>query len=164
MNQHVALAQLARDAEALDTLCGDDERLFADMVEGSTDAVQIVTRVHEQIARDEEMLVGIAARLEALRERQGRIKARVQGGKVFIGKALRAALLTKLELPEVTYSVRSGRPGLTVVDPDAVPEELCRFKREPDKSKINEAFTDAPELPNWLVREIPRDVVTARTK
>jgi hypothetical protein len=53
---------------------------------------------------------------------------------------------------------------LKVVDPDAVPEELCRVKSEPDKTKINEAFDGEEALPNWLVRELPRDVVTARTK
>ena len=34
--------------------------------------------------------------------------------------------------------------------------------QEPNKTAINEAFADAKELPNWLVRTVPHDVVTAR--
>ncbi len=164
MNAHFPLAQLARDAEMLDSLCGDDERLYADMIEGETDIVRLVTRVHEQIARDVEMLTGIAARKASIKEREERIKARADAGKAFIGKALRATRLAKIELPEVTYSVRDGKASLSVVDPLAVPLDLCRTKAEPDKSAINAAFADVADLPNWLVREPARDVVTARTK
>lgn len=164
MNAHFPLAQLARDAEILDTLCGDDERLYADMIEGETDLFRLIARVHEQMARDGEMLIGIGERETALKERKARIKARVDGGKVFIGKCLRATNLTKVELPEVTYSVRDGKPSLVVVDADAVPEGFRRVKSEPDKTAINSAFADATDLPNWLVREPARDVVTGRTR
>lgn len=158
------MAEIARIAEQLDDLCGDDEQLFHDMLIGESDIDRIVSRIHEQIARDEEMLVGIKVRQEAIGERKQRISDRVVASKAAIGKFLRAAQLAKLELPEVTYSIRDGKPGLRVVDPAAVPPELCRAKIEPDKPKINEAFADAGTLPNWLVRDVPRDVVTARTR
>lgn len=165
MNAPVQLAEIARIAEQLDMLCGhDDEQLFHDMLLGETDIDRIVSRIHEQIARDEEMLVGIKVRREAIAERNQRISDRVTASKAAIGKFLRAAQLSKLELPEVTYSVRGGKPSLRVVDHTAVPPELCRAKIEPDKPKINEAFADADSLPNWLTREPARDVVTARTK
>jgi hypothetical protein len=166
MNAHFDLSHIARAASDLDLLLGgdDDERLFHDMLVGETDIDHIVSRIHEQIARDEEMLVGIGQRETAIRERKQRIAARRDAAKGLIGKVLRAGRLSKLELPEVTYSVRDGKPGLRVVDPEAVPDELQRIKREPDKAKINEAFADAADLPNWLVREPARDVVTARTK
>jgi hypothetical protein len=45
-----------------------------------------------------------------------------------------------------------------------VPDELCRTKREPDKAKINETYAQTEALPNWLVREDARDVISARTK
>lgn len=165
MNARFDLGRIAQVAAELDQLCGgDDERLFADMLVGETDIDHIVTRIHEQLARDAEMLVGIAERKAAIGERQERIKRRVEAGKNLIGKVMRAGHLTKLELPEVTYSIRPGKPGLKVVDDAAVPDELQRIKREPDKAAINEAYADAKELPNWLVREEARDVITARTR
>lgn len=160
----IDLATLAREAEALDALCGGDERLFADMMEGETDVHRIVSRIHEQLARDDEMLVGIAERQRDLVERKKRIEARRDGAKAFIGKVLRVARLPKLELPEVTYSVRDGKASLEVVDPAAVPEGLCAVKRVPDKGAINDAYADSEALPNWLVRREPQDIVTGRKK
>jgi hypothetical protein len=97
-------------------------------------------------------------------DRQRRIEARRDGAKALIGRVLRVGHLTKLELPEVTLSVRDGKPGLKVVDPEAVPAEFCRIKTEPDKAAINETYAQSDALPNWLVREPARDVITARTK
>jgi hypothetical protein len=164
MNAHFDLNALAREAEGLDQICGGDDRLFADMMLGETDIDRIVLRIHEQVARDDEMLVGIAERQKAIAARKGRIETRRDGGKALIGKVLRIARLPKLELPEVTYSVRDGKARLEVVNPLAVPEEFCAVKWVPDKAKINEAFADADSLPNWLVREPARDVVTGRAK
>jgi hypothetical protein len=162
---NVDLTHIARLADDLDMLLGgDDERLFHDMLLGESDIDRIVLRIHEQIARDNEMLTGIAERKSALVERQDRIARRAEAGKALIGKVLRAARLPKLELPEVTYSVRDGKPNLKVVDAAAVPEALCRTTSEPNKAAINDIYAEASELPNWLVRGEVRDVVTARTK
>jgi hypothetical protein len=164
MNAHFDLGRLTQAAQALDALCGEDEQLFHDMMLGETDVDHVVRRIHEQLARDEEMLVGIKERKAALVDRERRITARKDGAKALIGKVLRVARMTKLELPEVTYSVREGKPSIKVVDVEAVPDELCRFKREPDKTAINDQFADANDLPNWLVREPASDIITARTK
>lgn len=161
---NVQMAEIARIAETLDALCGDDERLFADMLEGETDIARIIARLHGQMANDGELIAGITERQADLAERKRRITDRVAATKATIGQFLRAAMLTKLELPEATISVRDGRPGLSIISPDAVPAEYTRTKIEPDKPAINAAFADAGELPNWLAREPARDVVTVRTK
>ena len=162
MNIPLQRAEIARIAEQLVMLCGDDEGLFHDMITGETDIDRIVARIHEQVERDGEMLVGIAARQATLAERKARITARVAASKAAIGKFLRAGMLPKLELPDVTYSVRDSKPALRIVDPAAVPVEYTRSKVEPDKTAINAAFGDADKLPNWLIRDVPQDVVTAR--
>lgn len=165
MNAHFDLSRIAQTADELDKLLGgDDERLFHDMLLGESDIDHVVSRIHEQVARDEEMLVGIAERKAAISERQDRIKRRAEAGKMLIGKVLRAGRLTKLELPEVSYFIREGKPTLKVVDLDAVPDGFLREKLELDKTKINETYAQSDALPNWLVREPARDVVTARTK
>jgi hypothetical protein len=165
MNAHdPRLAELARIAAELDVLCDNDEALFADMMEGETDVHTYVQRLHDSRAEDQERIVGLKARMDELTARKHRYEAREAATKAAIGKVLRVALLPKIELPEATYSVRDGKPALRVVDPEAVPEPFQRVKAEPDKAAINEHFADAAELPNWLVREPARDVVTARTK
>lgn len=164
MSTHFDLTRIAAEADMLDELCGGDERLFHDMLMGETDIDHIVRRIHEQYARDEELLAGITERQAALAERKARIAHRRDGAKALIGKVMKVAQLTRLELPEVTLSLREGKPKLVVVDPDAVPPDYQRVKTEPDKTKINETFAQETNLPNWLVREPAQDVITARTK
>lgn len=164
MNIAVQLAEMHRLATELDTLCGEDELLFADMLEGETDLFEIVGKLHQRMAADQELVAGITERQAELAERKRRLSARIEATKATVGKFLRAAKLPKIELPEATYSIRDGKPSLTVVNPDAVPEELTRIKREPDKAAINLAFAGVEALPNWLAREDARDVITVRRK
>lgn len=164
MNVQVQLAEIARIAGQLETLCDDDERLFSDMLEGETDLFRIVGKLHQQLATDSELIAGITARQSDLSDRKRRLADRTTATKAAIGQFLRASKLPKIELAEATYSVRDGKSGLRIVDPEAVPGEYQKIKTEPDKTAINTAFSDAAELPNWLVREPARDVVTARTK
>lgn len=164
MNAYVQIGQIARIAEQLAPYCDDDERLFHDMMTMESPVDHVVQRIHEQLARDQEMLTGIKERQSALSERKGRIEARIEAAKAAIGMTLRAARLPKLELAEATYSVRDGKPKLEIVEPAAVPAAYQRQKPEPDKAKINADFADQDVLPNWLTRTVAKDVVTARTK
>jgi len=164
MNLHIKLSEIQRIADELRPLIGDDEQCFADMIEGETDAGYLVQLLHDQIAHDGEMVTGIKAREAELKGRRERLEARVSGNKAAIGKVLRAASLSKWELPEATYSVRDGKSKIAIVDKDAVPIEFQRATYAPDKTAINESFANSDALPNWLVREPARDVVTARTK
>jgi hypothetical protein len=164
MNQQIKIAELARIAEQIAPMCDGDEPLLQDMLEGETDLIPLVTRMHEQVARDTEMLSGIKERADSIRERKARIENRRDAFKAAIGKVMRAVHLSKIELPEVTYSVRTGNPKLVVTDKLAVPLDLCETKAEPSAAKIKEAFESADGLPNWLVREPVTDIVTARTK
>jgi hypothetical protein len=164
LNLRLEADAISRISDMIAPMCDGDEELLHDMMTGETAIDHLVRRLHEQVARDGEQLVGIGERQRDLADRKARISKRQDAMKAGIGMLLRAARLTKLELPEVTYSVREGKPALRVVDPEAVPEELQRIKREPDKTAINETFADESSLPNWLVREPARDVVTARVK
>lgn len=164
VNNHVSRTQIEAIAAQLAPMCDGDEQLLHDMLEGETDLISIAGKLHEQLARDNEMLSGIAERKAALAAREKRIKDRAARVKVEIGGLLRAAKLTKLELPEATYSVRDGKPKLVVVDAEAVPAAYQVAEPVPDKRAINAAFADADDLPNWLVREPATDVVTGRTK
>lgn len=164
MNITIAAAEIARIAEDMRAMCGDDETLFSDMLEGETDLHRIIASIHDGMARDSEMIVGIEARASDLAERKARLKKRVEASRAGIVRLMQAGQQRKIELPEATYSIRDGKPSLSVVDPDAVPSEYQRIKADPDKSAINAAFGDADELPNWLTREPAKASLTARTK
>ena len=160
----ILVNEVARIAAQLADMCGDDAELYRDMLEGETDLFRIVGKLHASLASDRELLAGIAERAADLDARKKRIAARSDNTKAAIGAFLRAASLPNIELAEATYSVRDGKAKIEVIDAEAVPLELCRMVTAPDKAKINAAYADAEELPNWLNRTPARDVVTARTK
>lgn len=165
MRVDLKASEINRAVDWFEAAFGDgDDDLKLIFLEGETDLHSVARRIHEIIARDTETLVGIKDRKDSIAEREARIKARVAAGKEAIGKLLRAAHLKKLELPEVTYSVRDGKPKLEIVSADAVPADFQRATYAPDKIAINEAFEDSDELPNWLTRLPAKDIVTGRVK
>lgn len=164
MNQMLRLGEIERIAEMLAPYCDGDEQLFHDMMQGESSVDHVASRIWEQVARDTEILAGIKERKASIAERQSRLERRVEAGKAAIGEVLRRARLKKLELPEVTLSVRDGKPKLEIVDKDAVPSAFQRATYAPDKTAINEAYDDSDQLPNWLTRLPARDIVTGRTR
>jgi hypothetical protein len=160
----IKLNEWRRIAENLREMCGDDEDLFADMVHGETNAVEVIARLHNDRAEALELIEGIKARESDLKARRTRLEARDKALKAAIGQVLRAVNLPKVELPEATYSVRDGKPRLEIVDIEAVPAGYLKFTPSPDKQQINADFDAEGELPNWLTRIVASDVVTARTK
>lgn len=160
----IALAEIKRIGADLNAICGDDEQLFADMTEGESPAQEVINRLHQNRAKAIELIEGIKLREADLKERKARLIAREGAMKSAIGEVLRAAMLSKVELPEATYSVRDGKPKLVVVDEIAVPKLMTRVTRSPDKDEINRVFGDMAQLPNWLAREPAADVVVGRFK
>lgn len=159
------MAEIERAARWFFENYGDeDEQLAQDFFEGETNIHRVAARIWEQVARDTEILAGIKERKAAIAERQDRLERRVEVGKAAIGDVLRRAHLKKLELPEVTLSVRDGKPKLEIVDKEAVPPSFQRATYAPDKTMINEAYTDSDALPNWLTRLPAKDIVTGRTR
>lgn len=165
MNPTIEATNIKRAVDWLVSQCGDDASdMLPDFLEGETDLHKLITRLHEGIANDAGMVTGIKERKADLDTRQKRLEARIDAQKGAIVMLMQAGKQSKVELPEVTYSLRDGKPKLVVVDDDAVPTEYCTLIRKPVKAAINEAFADAEVLPNWLVLEPAKPILTPRTK
>lgn len=164
MNINIQAAEIARIADMLAPLCGDDERAYLDTLTGETRLEQIMAILAEERARAKENITGIKARRDELAVRLKRMEAKDDALAKAQGMMLRAAKLPKFELPECTISVRDGKPRIDIIDAAAVPEGYCRIKLEPNKALINEDFADAAELPNWLQKTEAIDIVTVRSR
>jgi len=163
MNPQIEATNIKRAVDWLVSQCGDDASdMLPDFLEGETDLHKLITRLHEGIANDAGMVTGIKERKADLDTRQKRLEARIDAQKGAIIMLMQAGKQSKVELPEVTYSLRDGKPKLVVVDADAVPEIFHRHKVETDKALINEAFADAEVLPNWLTLEPAKPILTGR--
>jgi hypothetical protein len=142
----------------------DDEQLRADMLEGETDLYEMLSKILGWAEEDEGAIIALDAQMADRAERKKRAADRIANRRQMIAALMDIARLDKIVLPEATLSKRLGKPKLIVADDEAVPDEYQVTKKTPDKKAINEAFEDVPDLPNWLVREDGRDVLTVRRK
>jgi hypothetical protein len=115
-----------------------DDQLRADMVEGSTDAFDLLRQLERKRREAETLIAGLHATLGELQQREARLERRSQAMRALMFKLMWLADLRKAELPEATLSIRNGTPKMIITDEKAIPDTLCRIKREPDKSRIKE--------------------------
>ena len=141
----------------------DDEDLRADVLEGETDLHAVLERLHEIEINAEIMMNGIAQRANDLRDRKARYEHKAEVARAMMRKVLSRADLTKVELPEATISVQSGRDSVHIDDPDAVPSQLCKTTVTPDKAAIKKALQQGELVPGAvLVRS--SDTISIRRK
>lgn len=145
--------------------CWDEgeEQLLADMLSAETDLTEFLTVVEDRRQHALTMAAALAQRIAEYEIRQKRYEVQEQQMRKLALSLLQQAGVPKVELPEATYSIRKGTPRVVVADEAAVPDDLCRIERKPDKTKIKE-FINGGDLPNWAVREIGADSIAIRTK
>jgi hypothetical protein len=141
----------------------DDEQLRADMVEGSTDAFDLLREIERRRRETETLIAGLDATLRDLQHRSARLDLRVRAMRDLIFKIMNLADLRKVELPEATLSIRAGTPKVIVTDEVLIPDELCRIKREPDKTKIKELLLDGQHVEGTVLSNA-KPSIAIRTK
>lgn len=157
---------IRRDIEALIASCPemeDDEQLRHDMIEGSTEAFDLLSTIVRRIGATKALASGTADYAKELAERKARFERRVEAYRSLAIKLLRHAKLPKAELSEGTISVRDGALKLFISNEDAIPDALCKFTPSPDKAAIKEALEAGADV-DWAAL-VPGDpVLTIRTK
>ena len=92
----------------------------------------VVARTVRGAVHAEAMAGAAAERIDAMRERERRFKARAQTMRATAFAVMDAVGLRKLELEDVTASVRNGSQSVQVTDFDAVPPIYAQKGRHPD--------------------------------
>ena len=114
--------------------------------------------------RDAAAMTGaIATQIADLKARQCRYEQRSKVARDLMLRVMQTANVRKRELPAATLSIRSGSTRLAINDEASVPDNMCRFKREPDKEKIKEALLSGQTF-NWAALICGDDGLTVRVK
>ena len=142
----------------------DDDRLVLDTLEGETDLFAMLSKLLEQIEDDEGQIEALKFQIDSRRHRVAAAEARIARARIMLGRLMDFAQQEKIMLPEATLSRRTVKAKLEIVSPDAVPQSLCTVKYVPDKAAINEAYSEAEALPNWLTRVPESKSVSVRRK
>lgn len=126
----------------------EDERLFADMLEGEGgDAMDVLDRVIRASIVAASFAEEAKARAAAVAERSARYKARADALRGCAFAALTALEMSKLERPDFTASVRAGRAAVFVEDEGAIPDAFVCVTRTPDKTLIGAALRAGQLVP-----------------
>jgi hypothetical protein len=150
MNAHLTLIEAVA---ALLQPYADDEDLYQDMIEGETDALDLLDSQIASMQNDEALAEAIKAQEANLKARRERIEWRADAHKKAALLIMNAAGLKKAERPRATISVRPGSVSVQITDEAEIPTQLMREKitRAPDKAAIKaqlEAGETVPAL-NW---------------
>ncbi len=142
----------------------EDDQLRADMIEGETDAFEFL-RMVEAKRREATSLAGaVAGTIAELELRLGRFERREKAMRDLMFRVMQAADIKKAELAEATVSIRNGTPKVIITDETVLPDIACRFKREPDKTKIKELLQTEPFYVAGATLSNPEPTLSIRTK
>lgn len=130
----------------------DDADLRADMLEGETDAFNVLTRLLS-IERDADSLAkAIASRISDLQSRKARAEKRKDAMRVLMLRVMQAAGIQKAPLVEATVSVSKGRDSVDVVDVNKLPKWAYVTERKPDKKAIMERLAANKNVPGAALK------------
>jgi hypothetical protein len=123
-----------------------DEDLTLDMIEGETRLIDMIDALMSARAEDAAMAQALKAHQDDLAARKKRFEARADARKKLAQIALTEAGIRKLERPAYTASLSATPASVVITDDSALPDELCRIKREPDKTAIKKALQAGDEV------------------
>lgn len=119
---------------------GEDEDLRRDMLEGSTAAYDVLTRLVDIEREADSHAKAVASRVSDLQARRQRAERRKDMARGLMLRVMQAAGIQKAPLVEATVSVTKGRDSVEITDEAALPDNVVRVVRTPDKTLIKEAL------------------------
>lgn len=155
---------LANDVANLETMLADiiasypeleeDDQLRADMLEGETDLHSLLSRLVNNERDSDAMAKAVAGRISDLQARKSRAERRKEAMRALMFRLMKAAALPKLVLPEATLSIGKKAAAVEIVDEDALPENVVRITRSPDKKAIADLLKAGDEVPGARMGDV----------
>lgn len=158
MNVSIHPAAVERAMSAAQQLLaslGDDadEVLRRDLLDGETDALEIVRRLVRVALEAEALSHAAQARINALDARRGRFEAQAEAARSTARDMLEVLEVPKLVAEDFTVSVRRLPPKVLVPEPERLAAKFWRetVNRNPDKTLIAAALADGREVPGAVL-------------
>lgn len=134
----------------------EDTEFLEDTLEGATTIKETLTALLHEVDENKFMTDGIDRRLGELSERKARFVRRVEMVREMILAVMQAANMKKIELSEATLSQRASQPALIGEgDPETLPDEFVRVRRELNRTAIRDALKDGREVPGFYLNNSP---------
>jgi hypothetical protein len=119
----------------------DDPVALFDTLDGATNLREVLVDLGRRLGLNAAMLEGLEAYIGDLHTRAGRFERRELYLRDLMFHLMDSAQLKKIELPEVTLSLRNSPPKLVgEADPDLLPDDLVYIKRTVNRTAIKAAI------------------------
>jgi len=140
-----------------------DDPDFEQLVESECDALERLRRML-RAARWAESQAKAAKDIEAeLKERRQRFEAKAETLRAIVKQAMQTLGLPKIEAPDLTATLTNTRPSVVIEDEAAIPSQLCKVVRSPDKAAIKAALEQGEDVPGASL-SAPSQTLTVRVR
>lgn len=139
IDHHLDPARVVALRDAIRAEYPDDDDLLIDMIEGETNAIDLIDRLHEEAEEARAMAAALKDREREMAERRTRLERRQEAHKEAIDRIMRVIGLEKIERPLATFSFRRNPSRPIIRDPDLIPDDLCKIERKPIMAEIRKA-------------------------
>lgn len=114
----------------------DDLDAFWDTLDGETDVMDAVGQIIQGMIEADAALTSVQEIMDRYAQRQSAIRSRKEA----LQRTLKSICLmtgqTKIPHPLGTVSLREGSKSVHITDLDAIPSQLCKITKTPDKTAI----------------------------
>jgi len=141
----------------------DDDDLLIGMIEGSTDAGELLDDLLEMEATAQSHITANKERMKQLSDRNARLDAKGQAARAGMQKVLDAAGLRKMERAAATVSLRAVPPKVEGEDITSLHEGFIRTTYAPDKGAIKAALESGETIPGWRLTNGSESIAIRRT-
>lgn len=138
----------------LSALMGEDfdAETFWDTLDGETDVIDIVGKLLERRAEATTKADAVKAFVAELKEREARLRKRDTSIRVVLGNVLDASGQTKLEHALATVSRTKARENVEITDETAIPSQLCKIEKKPDRAAIKKQLDAGETVPGAALK------------
>ncbi len=157
------LAAIAAIRAAVRAVDPADDDLLSDMIEGETDAGELLDELLEMEATAAAHVEANKGRIKQLQDRNTRLATRGAAARAGMQKLLDAAGLRKMERPAATVGIRALPPKVVGEDIDALPYSLLKISYTADRAAIKAALENGECLPGWSMSNGGETIGVRRT-
>jgi hypothetical protein len=132
---------LEHDQAALDELLGDAEG----------DVEDVLARLLRAARDAKAMAEASAGLIEDMQARKARFQRRNETFRATAFAVMDALGRSKMELPDITASIRAGQPSVQITNEDEIPDLYVHMERRIDKQTIASVLKSGGEVPGCVL-------------
>jgi hypothetical protein len=125
----------------------DDDEFKQDLLEGSTDVIEIIDRILINIYINTGYIDGIKTARDRLDDRIDRLNTRNSIYRSLIKRLMDAAQTRKITAPTGTVSITAKPQSVEIVDEGLIPDQFMRISKAPSKTLIGNALKAGEDVP-----------------